>query len=228
MEFEEKLQKIEERATKEADRIIENSRRESERHMDKLEASTKDLNQKSMQNFAHWRDYLHKYYVLILAFIGATGIFSSANDTVTPLIAYGSVLALGGIFVGFIAINVYFYLERRWLYIDNTLSATNPYKLYDHPEVEDDPMLAYKFNVRDDLKKVKQELKEARKNGAEKKHIRHLKTRIRAMKYEMGIIKYVGQQFFGFIEKIWIWSVVISFLLTSIGVVTIFISILFV
>lgn len=194
-------------------------RKEGEEHLEKMQKLADDLDEKSMRNFAEWRDYLHRYYVLILAFLAGTGIFSAINDVKGPVITYGVYLALGGVLYGFLAINIYFYFERRWFQISNY--ATLGFNAtHSHPDVENDPVLASRLNISAKIIEFKTQLKKARKSK-DKKKIHHLKSLIRGHKMEMGLMKYLGQQF-GFIERFWVASVIISFLLTSVGVAMVF------
>jgi len=224
MDFNEKMNKIVEKAEKDSRETVDRFRRESDERMDKMHRYAEDLDNKSMKNFADWRDYLYKYYVIILAFVGGSGIFTSIQNIQSPVITWGIYLSLGGIFIGFLAINIYFYLERRWFQISNYTSSYGFGPTQEHPDVVDDPILASQLNISSKIKEFKVQMKDAKKNN-DKKQIRHLKKLIRGHKSEKRLMKYLGQQF-GSIEHFWVGAVVISFALTSIGVVMVFISIL--
>ena len=215
---------IADKASERAQQIVDRSRDEADKMMADMKESANDLDRKSMDNFAAWRDYLHKYYVLVLAFIGASGIFTSIQNIDTVWISVGIYLALSGILIGFLAINIYFYLERRWFQISNYVGISGFNATQEHPDVIDDPILASRLNLEEKINQFKAELKEARKLKDTKK-IHYLKQQIRGHKSEKRLMKYLGQQF-GFIEKFWLIAVGASFLLTSVGIVMIFISIL--
>ena len=70
------IHKIATASLEEADKHIGRLRKKTDDDMTKMEKASQNLDKKSIENFAAWRDYLHKYYVLILAFITASGIFA--------------------------------------------------------------------------------------------------------------------------------------------------------
>ncbi len=215
---------IVEKAQREIRDIVDRSRRDSEDMLTKMEKRAEELEAKSIQNFAEWRDYLHRYYVLILAFIGGSGILSITNDLPpSPRLALGIYLALGGVMYGFFARNLYFYLERRWCQISNYVSSGFN-TTHTHPEVENDPVLASRLNLSAKINEYKVKLKVA-KRSKDKKQAHYLKGLIRGHKMERSLMKYLGQQF-GYIEAFWVGSVVFSFILTSVGVIFIFVNFL--
>ena len=133
-------------------------------------------------------------------------------------------MALSGILIGFLAINIYFYLERKWFQISNYVGISGFNATQEHPDVVNDPVLASRLNLNEKIKQFKIELKEAKQIHDTRK-VRHLKQQIRGHRSEMRLMKYLGQQF-GFIENFWLVAVGLSYLMTSIGIVIVFISIL--
>lgn len=221
----ENVHKVAADALRDMDLKMEKWRREGEERVEKINRQVEELDRKSMENFAAWRDYLHKYYVLILAFVGGSGIFTASQGLNSAGTVWGTYLALGGIFVGFVAINVYFYLERRWFQISSYVTTAGGFAGNDkHPEVEDDPIRASRLNLSEKIKALKVQLKDAKKSGDRKK-AQHLRLQIKGHKSEKGLMKYLGQQF-GAIESFWVASVVVSLSLTSVGVAMIFHSLL--
>lgn len=219
-----KLNDIVEKAKKEGQDIVDRYKKESNERLEKMNKYTDDLDAKSMHNFAEWRDYLHKYYVLMLTFIGGSGIFSAIQQSQEWKIIWGIYLALGGVIFGFCTINIYFYLERKWFQISNYVSIAGFGETQQHPDVENDVALATRLNLSQKIKQFQVQLKEAKRNK-DKKRIHYLKQLIKGHKMERGLMKYLGQQF-GFIERFWVSSVIISLLLTSVGTVLVFVSLL--
>lgn len=112
------------------DRIIEDSKEnirrmqdESDKRMEKMQKDADDLDEKLVQNFAAWRDYLHKYYTIVLAFIAGSGILASTNTINDYRLTYGIFFALVGILIGFVGINVYFWIERKWFQAQGTMKS---------------------------------------------------------------------------------------------------------
>ena len=191
---------------------------------EKMERSADRLDELSMQNFASWRDYLHKYYVLVLAFIGGSGIFTSIQNIQGVKISWGFYLALSGIFLGFIAINIYFYLERRWFQISNYVTSSGFGPTQEHPDIVDDPIRASRINLATKIDDFKKKKKEAIKRN-DKKMLRHWKQKISGHRRERWLMLFLGKQF-GAIENFWIIMVSISFVTSSTGLFLVFSSIL--
>lgn len=210
------------------ERIIEDSKEnlrrsqeKSDRHMEQMQKDADDLDDKSVQNFAAWRDYLHKYYTIVLAFIAGSGILASTNTINDYRLPYGIFFALVGILIGFVGINVYFWVERKWLQAQSVMKGGGYYDLHKHPKVDDGNILkAIRFHLRDKLQPFLVELKEARKANDRKK-IKQLKMAVRGRREEMFLLYFVGEQF-GVIQKIWVGFVTASLTLTFAGLIVIF------
>lgn len=200
-------------------------RKEADECIQKMEDSASKLDEDSVKNYAAWRDYLHKYYTLILAFIAGTGIVSSAKGFSDYKISYGILFALIGIMIGFIGINIYFYLERKWFQAQNMMKGDGYYSLQKHPDVMGgDIIKSIRLHLKDKLKIILNDLRIAKKEGEYKK-VKSIKQSIRARKEEIFILNFVGQQF-SLIQLIWISFVVSSFVLTAWGVILIFSSVI--
>jgi len=191
-----------EKATAKADAMVE-----------KMVQDTEDLIKKSQKNFSQWRDFLYKYYLIIMTVIGGTGLFASNEQLKNHFISLGLFLSLFGIIIGFLLINVYFYFERKTLQIEHYITTYNPYKLYKHPDVENNMILAIKLNLRNVIKSNEELLK----NTKEKKKIIAIKKAIKADKNMINLLKYFGGNFGGIIERTWFLTVIISFVLSSVG-----------
>lgn len=198
-------------------------KKEHEEFMKKLKDDGDELKKISVKNFSAWRDYLYKYYVLILAFIGGSGIVANLNKISNLNISLGIALALGGVIIGFLGINLYFYFERRWLLIDHFLASFNPHELYDHPKSKGDVRKAIKLNLKEKIKKHKKQIQEFKKGG-DKNEVDKIILMIKGDKSMIKLSKYIGEQF-GFIERVWLYIVVSSLVTTSIGVILILFSI---
>jgi hypothetical protein len=218
----ENMSELHENLARSAERRFQESVRRSEKNLEEQEGRLTELDNKSMQNFASWRDYLHKYYLLILAFISGTKVFVSLNEIDSLAISIGAYLALAGIIIGFFAINLYFYFERRWFQISSYVSMNGFGELGSHPDAINDPVLAHQLHISVLINGIKLQLQEA-KRIANKKQIIELKKKLKGHKMEKGLMKYLGQQF-GWIENFWIIFVSISLLLSSAGLVLIFSS----
>lgn len=203
-----------------AEEIYQQAKQDSEKAiakadtiMEKMVQDADDLIKKSKENFSQWRDFLYKYYLIIMAVIGGTGLFASSEQLKNYYISLGLFLSLFGIIFGFLLINIYFYFERKTLQIESYITGSNPYKLYEHPDVENNIILAMKLN----LKKIIKDHEDLLKNTKEKKKIVALKTAIKADKRMVGLLKYFGGNFGGIIEGTWFSTVIISFVLSSAG-----------
>jgi hypothetical protein len=218
------MDEIHKQLMEDARQNLKQARDDSKEHMDRLERSTEQLDRKSMQSFAAWRDYLHKYYVLILAFISGSGVFISTQGSIPGSARIGIFLALGGVLIGFVAINLYFYFERRWFQISSYMGMGDVGELQSHPQAGDDIVLAIKLNLREKNVGYGKEIEEAERRGDSIK-ARDLKNKVRGNKSHISLMKYLGQQF-GWIENMWIAFVVTSLVLTSAGVILVFLSVL--
>jgi len=203
-----------------AEEIYQQAKQDSEKAIakadamvDKMVQDTEYLIKKSQENFSQWRDFLYKYYLIIMAVIGGTGLFASSEQLKNYYISLGLFLCLFGIIIGFLLINVYFYFERKTLQIESYITNSNPYKLYEHPDVENNIILAMKLNLKNVIKNNENLLK----NTKEKKKINALKIAVKADKRMVGLLKYFGGNFGGIIERTWFSTVIISFILSSAG-----------
>lgn len=187
-------------------------------NLEKLIEAVKDLEERSMKNFSEWRSYLHKYFLIILTIIGGTRIFSTNIALQNDLITIGIYGALAGVFIGFILINLYFFVERKWMQITAHISAVNPDQLYNHPDARGDIKLGMKLNLEKGISDMREKLSQS-KSFSERKELR---MRINADKKIIRLIKYIGAPFGGFIEKIWFVGVFVSLLLTLGGTVLMF------
>lgn len=210
---------------KESETRFKENCREMEQKMKDNERKADEFDQESIKNFSAWRDYLYKYYVLILAFISGVGIFKQPPTSYDFKLILGILLALGGIIIGFLIVNLFFFLERRWMQISHYISFYNPYDLYDHPDDKGDLRKAIVLNLKKKNEENKQKIMELKKEKQKNKNeILKLNLEIKGNKSSIRLIKYLGEQF-GFIERIWIYGVIVGLLSTSIGVVLIFLSI---
>ncbi len=115
-----------------------------------------------MQNFASWRNYLHKYFSLIFILIGATGILQTDHYS-NNCFKFGVFLSLVGVFIGYIFINVYFYIERKWFYSHHLVSLDGAYKIFEHPKSKtDDIHEAMILHCEDTIRKLEKELKQTK------------------------------------------------------------------
>lgn len=215
---------VHERLAEDSREQLNRMRDESDKYMDKMQKDADDLDEKSVQNFAAWRDYLHKYYTIVLAFIAGSGILASTNTISDYRLTYGIFFALIGILIGFVGINIYFWIERKWFQAQSTMKTGGYYDFHKHPKADDGNVLkAIRFHLSDKLQPFLVELKEARKTNDRKK-IRQLKIAIRGRREEMFLLYFVGEQF-GVIQKIWVGFVAASLTLTFAGLIVIFIAI---
>jgi hypothetical protein len=191
------------RINKEMEESSRRMKEDHEKHMKDLFDNAEEFDKKTIQNFSVWRDFLYKYYLLVLAFITGTGILGTrAIDD--QIVALGLLLCLAGIVIGFSIINLCFYLERKWIQINHYMSGgAVPLELFEHSESYGDGKLAFILNTKDKIKSFKDELKEVKKIN-DIKQIKELKYKIQSYKNQLGLLHYVGAQF-GFIERIWIY-----------------------
>ncbi len=196
---------------------------DSRYRMEKLHTQAEDIDKKSVDNFSRWRDYLYKYYTLVLALITGTGILKQGTFKDQQLL-FGITIALGGLLIGFTIINIYFYLERRWQQAQHYLTTSNPYKLYDHPDSGGDIRKAIVLNLKVKINEYKLKKIDFVKKG-DFIEAKRMENQIKADLKMISLMKYVGEQY-GFIERIWLYGVVSSMLFTFIGVVLIFLSFL--
>jgi hypothetical protein len=207
------------RINKEMEESSRRMKEDHEKQMKDLFDSAENFDQKTMKNFSVWRDFLYKYYLLVLAFITGTGILGTRaiNEQVVIL---GLLLCLAGIVIGFSIINLCFYLERKWIQINHYMSGGVPPELFSHPESGGDGKLAFMLNTKDKVKAFKNELKQAKKVN-DIKQTKELKYKIRSYKNQLSLLGYVGEQF-GFIERIWVYGVIVSIGVPSIGMFLVF------
>lgn len=194
---------------------------------DMLTKSLRDLERVedlSMKNFASWRDYLHKYFSVIFVLIGATGFLRSETFHL-PYFKLGLWLALFGVFLGYIIINVYFYIERRWFQGGNLLSAEGVHNQFTHPQMEtEDITEALLLHNRDFIEKLKEKIEKAKqeKNYAQ---IKYLKRMIKRNKKVALSFYFVGQHF-ELLERIWLIGISVSMLSTILGTILMFANII--
>ncbi|MFH0819901.1 MAG: hypothetical protein V1892_02615 [bacterium] len=214
---------IVERHRKRGEEIVEKFKQDSERREAKMAKGVERLEDLSMQNFASWRDYLYKYFSVILLLIGATGVLQSEkfND---PWFKAGIFTTLVGVFIGYVFINIYFYIERKWLQAQNIIGLEGTYSLHEHPKAKTgDIREAIILHQLDYIEQIKKRLEEAKANN-DKKMIRHYKKVIRINKRLNFSIKFTGEQF-GIIEHIWISGTILSLFLTISGIAIVFLNI---
>jgi len=193
----------------EACKRTEELKREAEKSIEEIKSLCDLASDLSLKNYSSWRDYLHKYYLVMLVIAGGLGIYQKANQL-------SLILIISGVLVGFIIINLYLYWERKHIRFSYDIDITKPYKLFDHPDIkESNPPLALKLN----LKKTIEDNKNLLKQSKDKEQSKLLKGKIKADKRCLKMIKYWNM--YGF-EPIWITGVVVSLLLTFAGIVLIF------
>lgn len=208
------------------DKILERSKRDFEKFQERTDRELNENNRRaekllddSKLNYKEWRDFLHKYFTVIVALIGATGILRIELFLNSFWFKWGIFLALAGVVLGYLFVNLYFWLERKWLDANNIFESVKNLDFFDHPDSDGDFVKSVRLHIKDKLKKAK----ENKKASKDRKEIDTIKKNIYGLKREYSIMKYVGQQFL-LMEKIWVWGVVLSFLLSSIGIVFIFIG----
>jgi hypothetical protein len=195
------------------------------RFEEKMNRDADDLDKLSMQNFSAWRDYLHKYYTLILAFIGGSGLITLNKEVQDYRVVHGMIFALLGIMIGFLGINLYFYLERKWIQAQNLIKIGGYTNSYEHPDVAEGQInKAIRLNLKAKLKEFQKELKLAKIEKNVKK-IRDLRFTIKARKEEILIVRFIGEQF-SLLQVIWLGFVTASLVLTFWGIWFIFQSLI--
>ena len=133
-------------------------RREAEKSADESKSLCNSASDLSLKNYSSWRDYLHKYYLVMLAIAGGLGIYEKASQL-------SLIFIISGVLVGFIMINLYLYWERKHIRFSYDIDITKPYKWFDHPDVKDNnPPLALKLN----LEKIIQDNKILLKHSTDK------------------------------------------------------------
>lgn len=191
------------------------------RFEEKMNRDADDIDKLSMQNFSAWRDYLHKYYTLILAFIGGSGLITLNKEVQDYRVVHGMIFALLGIMIGFLGINLYFYLERKWIQAQNLIKIGGYPNLYQHPNVAEGQInKAIRLNLKAKLKEFQKELKLAKIEKNAKK-VKDLRFTIKARKEEILIVRFIGQQF-SLLQIIWLGFVTASLVLTFWGIWSIF------
>lgn len=214
---------IVEKHRKNSEAIVDKHRNESEKRLDKMNKNLNRLEDLSINNFASWRDYLYKYYSVILILIGATGILQSTKLT-DPWFKFGIFTTLAGIFIGYFFINLFFYFERRWFQGQDAMGIPGTESLQQHPDaIEGDIKGALILHQQDYIKKLKLWIKEA-KTKHDKPKIKLYKKYIGVNKRLIFATKLIGEQF-GTLERLWLWGVTISFALTVIGLFIVFLNI---
>lgn len=201
MEFEEQLEKF-------------NKERQSE--LEKKMVAASKLDEASMKSFANWRDYLHKYYTTILVIVGATGILQSAS---LPCYRFWLYLALLGVFIGYFTINIYLFLERKWIEAQEIIMGW-PATQHTHKDAKTpDIRESIKLHIEDFILNKKQEIK----HTTDPKMIRYLRKVIKSNRRLKLVISLVGEQF-GILERVWVFGVSVSMIMTSVGIFMIFVN----
>ncbi|MDD2680751.1 MAG: hypothetical protein PHE20_01455 [Patescibacteria group bacterium] len=181
---------------------------ELNRDMDEMHRLANKASDLSLKNYSTWRDYLHKYYLVMLAIAGGLGIYQDGNRSSLILIVIG-------VLIGFLTINLYLYWERKHIRFSYDIDITKPYKFFNHSDIkESDPPLALRLNLRDVIEANRKLLKES----SNKEESKILKGKINADKRWLSMIKYWNM--YGF-DPFWITGVIISLLLTFLGLILI-------
>lgn len=155
-----------------------------------LKESIAEKEPKVQKNIDDWRDYLHKYSLVLLSSLGF--FIGLVNLTPKPIdleqITTGFIFICISLVVVFFAIFSTIFLQRK--IIDGNFSfgllCKEPYT--QHPD-EVHYHDAIRRNLKDGIEKVKEELKNPSLNKKEK---RNLKKRIQADKRMLGSLKYSG------------------------------------
>ncbi|MDD3662622.1 MAG: hypothetical protein PHT84_02030 [Candidatus Pacebacteria bacterium] len=192
----------------EACKRADESKKEAEKNVEEMKNLCNLASDLSLKNYSDWRDYLHRYYLVMLAIAGGLGIYQKTNQL-------SLILIISGVLLGFILINLYLYWERKHIRFSYDIDITKPYKLFDYPGIKNNPSLALKLN----LEKIIKDNTDLLKKSDNKEQSKLLRGKIKADKRWLGMIKYWNM--YGF-ERIWIIGVVISLLLTFVGIVLIF------
>lgn len=206
-----------------AQKILDDIKKETKEMEIKGVHEVERIEDLSIQNFASWRDYLHKYFGAIFLLIGATGFLQNKNFEYFYF-KLGLWLALAGVFLGYIVINIYFYIERRWFQASYLISVDGASNQFTHPEMKtEDTVEALLLHNRDFINKLEERLNKANqeKNKMQSKYINRM---IKRNKKIACSFKFIGQHF-ELVEKIWITGVSLSVFLTMIGSVLLFANI---
>lgn len=110
------------------------------RDMDETRRLVDNASDLSLKNYSTWRDYLHKYYLLMLAIAGGLGIYQDGNRQ-------SLILIIVGVLIGFLTINFYLYWERKHIRFSYDIDITKPYKFFNHSDIkESNPPLALRLD----------------------------------------------------------------------------------
>jgi hypothetical protein len=206
-----------------AHKIIDDSKRELKEMQDRTTRDLERVENLSIQNFASWRDYLHKYFSIIFLLIGATGFLQNESFHFFYF-KLGLWLALAGVFLGYITINIYFYIERRWFQGSHLMSVDGIYKQFKHPEMNtDDFAESLLLHNKDFISELRKKLEIARQEK-NSKQVAYLKRMIKRNKKMASSFYFIGQHF-ELVEKIWIIGVSFSIALTILGTFLMFANI---
>jgi hypothetical protein len=196
-------------------KIIDDIERKNKERKEKMIAQLERTERLSMENFSSWRDYLHKYFSTILALSAATGFLQNESFDLLYF-RLGLYLSLSGVFLGYITINVYLYIERRWLRVQDMMSFEDIYKQFEHPDKKTTDFIeGLKLHTRDYIIKCVQDLKVA-KHQNNKEQAKFLKSVIQKNKRLSRSFSFIGQHF-ELIERIWMFGVTISLGLSMVG-----------
>ena len=94
---------FENRQYQEACNRTEELKREAEESIKEMESLCNLASELSLQNYSSWRDYLHKYYLVMLAIAGGLGIYEKDANQLSLI------LIVVGVLIGFVVINLYLY-----------------------------------------------------------------------------------------------------------------------
>jgi hypothetical protein len=185
------------------------------------------LEERSIANFSAWREYLYKYYALIFSVITIASAFISKDTRLPRDLLTAIYVTLGGVFIGTLLVNLYFYFERKWAWVTSIVSSPN--SLHNHPSVTDGNFIqAIKKNL-DEYNKLYKSVLDKKIDLNSPKYIeigdkklneynrKQLKRFIKNNKKHIRLLKYIGSQF-TFVEKIWIIGIVVSLLFSWVGI----------
>lgn len=222
-------------------KILEDSRRSVEQLKNENEARDKRMDDainmgddRSMANFSAWKDYLHKYYVVILAFLSFI-VALTGTDTIRSsfFLLWGSCILGASIIIGFIGIHWYLFVERKWIEISTRMAAMpHVYGERMLPDEADDlkpeelrytnPRVHWRNKNNIEIQNLKKKIAECPNKEDKALYRLHLKgTRI-----ENRLVKYVGATAGGWIEKVWFTFVLTSTTLSFIGLGMVFYAII--
>ena len=220
------MQNFHEKLQEKTEKLSEKMKKEHNEFMQKLKDDADELDDKSANNFTAWRDFLYRYFVFIAAFIGGSGLLQKVENLQNNGIILGTYFGLSGVVIGILGINLHFYIERKRFQIEHYINVANPYELFDHPDSDGDIRKGIKLNLQEKnlekLKRIKELKKNKNKNSTE---IKKLKLNIKADTQMIKQMKYFGEMF-GFIERIWFYTVGSSVGVSLIGVVVIIFNLL--